>query len=262
MPLPSRLPIPEPSHPGASQGGTPLRRSTHSHTTGHAHGGRSGAPRDGHHEGERRGPQSAPVPLPCQPLVSQGSGRCAMEPGQRHPAAQGGWPLSVGQELCQFLILSPRQGSTFACHVLLRRSCVADARAKRTGVSDSHAGHAQRASVVTAQADQASNPTRSGRSDDAAARQAVLTLRAAGDGASGVRGTCMAQGARRTAKHGPARAMEVLDEARVMDLARVQRRAERLQKLRRVPDTVSKVMATVRLVVVRRRIARRIARSS
>ena len=77
---------------------------------------------------------------------------------------------------CQFHFRMPCAAS----HVI----CMADAEAKQTRASDPHAGRAQRASVVVVQADQACETTLNGRNDNAAAAGRVLTLRAAGDGAS------------------------------------------------------------------------------
>ena len=137
-------------------------------------------------------------PHPCRCFVSQAA--AAMEPGHQHPAAHGGWPLSVALDTrCQFHFRMPCAASQVIY--------MADAEAKQTRASDPHAGRAQRASVVMVQADQACETTRSERSDNAAAVGRVLTLRAASVRPVTARQACMAQDARRAVKHGPGRAI-------------------------------------------------------
>ena len=146
-------------------------------------------------ENEARHIPHPSVPLPCQP-----NGRCD----------GAGPPVTSSLPRLALVCWTTRAVRfTFACHVCCFAGPMAmhsrRGGAKRTKVSDHYAGHAQRAAVVMAQADQASEPTRSTerQSDDAAAAGSVdAAWGAASDGASGVHGAGCAPSRKARASEG------------------------------------------------------------
>ena len=154
-------------------------------------------------ENEARHIPHPSVPLPCQP-----NGRCDGA-GPPAPSSTPRLALVCWTTVHELSVSLSHAMCCFAGPMHIRRG-----GAKRTKASDHYAGHAQRLAVVMAQADQATTkfPNRHGAPSDRATmqqRQGVLTLR--GVRPVTARQACMAQGARRAEKHGPARVMEVLE---------------------------------------------------
>ena len=137
------------------------------------------------------------VPLPCQP-----NGRCD---GAGPPAPSSTPRLALVCSLLDYASCPFHFRMPCAVTQVLYLANAEGPNGRRSATIKHYAGHAQRAAVVMAQADQASEPTRSTeqQSDDAAAAESVdATWGAASDGALGVHGAGCAPSRKARANEG------------------------------------------------------------